>query len=128
MTLPVNKKTFKNLFPPITIDGIKLQDLWRAWVLTEEFKDKIKIFGTYYLYENARWDTVAEEVYGDRELWWVVMLFNAIEDPFTIYYDKSIPDSIKTLKMPREEDIGIILDEIRRIRVNFETTDEEETV
>ena len=128
MALPKNKKTFKNLFPPIKIDGVHLQDLWRAWKITDELKDKIKVFGTYILSDTDRWDTIAEEVFGDRELWWILVLFNNIEDPFSIYFDKSITDSLKTIKIPKEQDVGFILNEIRRIRLDFEISGDEEVV
>jgi hypothetical protein len=126
MTLPTNKNTFQNLFPTIKIDGIKIQDLWRAWSITTELKDKIKVFGTYLLGDGDRWDTIAEEVLGTRELWWVLLLFNNIEDPFSIYFDKTIPNVLKTIKIPREQDIGLILNEIRRIRLKLELENEEE--
>ena len=128
MTLPVNKKTYKNLFPSLSIDGINVLDIWRAWTLTEDFKSKIKIFGTYFLSEGDRWDTISEEVYGSREYWWILVMFNDVEDPFSIYFDKTITGSLKYINMPKESDIGYILNEIRRKRLEFEVSDDEETV
>ena len=120
MAIPNDKKTYKNLFPTISIDGIKLQDLWRAWQITTEIKDKIKVFGIYMLSEGERWDTISETLYGTRDYWWILIIFNNIENPFSIYFENTIPESIKTIKVPQEQDIGIILNEIRRIRLQMD--------
>lgn len=120
MALPNKKESFKNLFPDIVVDDVKIVDFWRAWQITEEFRLKVKIYGTYFITNGDRWDTVAESIYNDRSLWWLLVMFNDIEDPFSIYFEDSIPESIRSIKVIREEDVGIILNAIRNERLKFE--------
>lgn len=121
MALPNEKETFKNLFPDITVDDIPMVDLWRAWQISQEFRGKVKIFDTYLVQEGDRWETIAQEVYNDRRLWWILVMFNDIEDPFSIYFEKNMPQGIKSLKIIQFEDVGVILNEIRNKRLQFET-------
>jgi len=120
MALPNEKENFRNLFPDIVVDDIGMADFWRAWQLSDEFKSKVKIFDTYFVTDGDRWDTLAEEVYGDRRLWWVLALFNEIEDPFAIYFEDNIPTTVRTVKVIKESDVIIILNAIRTERLKFE--------
>jgi hypothetical protein len=121
MALPSNRNSFKNLFPDIVVDDMPMQDLWRAWQISQEYKDKVKILDTYFLEENDRWDTIAEDVYGDRALWWILPFFNELEDPFSIYFQKDSTVGLKTIKIIRPADVGILLKVIRDNRLKFET-------
>jgi len=120
MPLPKSKESFRNLFPDIVVDDIKMADLWRAWQLSDEFKKKVKVYDTFFVEENDRWDTIAEDVYDDRRLWWVLVLFNEIEDPFSIYFEKNIPNAIKKIKIITAGDVAIILKAIRDKRIKLE--------
>jgi hypothetical protein len=120
MPLPTNKESFRNLFPDITVGDVQMADLWRAWTITEELKNKIKVFDEYFIEENDRWDLIAEEVYGDRRLWWILVMFNNIEDPFSLYFEKGVTSSIKKIKIIKESDVAIILKAVRDKRLKFE--------
>ncbi len=120
MALPNEKENFRNLFPDIVVDNITMADFWRAWQISQEFKDKVKIFDTFVITDQDRWDTIAEQVYNDRRLWWLLILFNEIEDPFSIYFEENIPEAVKTIKIVKPSDVGILLAEIRNARLKFE--------
>lgn len=120
MALPVEKESFRNLFPDIVVEDVKMSDFWNAWQLSQEFKDKIKIFDTFLVTDQDRWDTIAEDVYGDRKLWWVIAMFNNIEDPFSVYFEDNISEKLKSIKIPKQADISIILNEIRNRRLKSE--------
>lgn len=118
--IPNNKATMMNLFPIISIDGIKIVDFWRAWQIAEDFKKNINNFEYLLIEENDRWDTIAEQVYGDRQLWWTIAIFNDIEDPFSIYFEKGVPESITQIKYLEKGSVGILLNKIREKRLQFE--------
>ena len=128
MSVPESKASVKNLFPEISVDGIKFEDIWRAWQITEEFKEKVKFFDNFLIEDNLRWDEIADRIYGDRELWWVTPLFNDIEDPFSISFDQNIDIAIKSVRILKPQDLAILLDTIREKRLDFEIkgTSEEE--
>ena len=128
MSLPSNKISFKNLFTDLRVDGEKISDFWRSWQLSQEFKQKIKVFNTVFVQEGDTWHSISEGIYGTRDLWWVLVLFNDVEDPFAIFFDDSVDDSIREMRIPREEDLNFLLNEIRRKRVQFEVEEDDEEV
>jgi hypothetical protein len=113
MSLPSTKESILNLYGNVTLDNIPMQDIWYAWKITEEFKKKTDLFYTEPVKDRVRWDWLAYEVWGNRELWWLLALFNTIEDPFSIYWDKEVDSSVKNLVVLQKTYIPIILEEIR---------------
>jgi hypothetical protein len=120
MPLPTNKNSVKNLYPDVVVDDITIVDFWRSWQISKDFKNSIKNFDTLKLSENDRWDTLAEALYGDRKLWWILVLFNEIEDPFRIYYDKTISSRVEYIRAIKIEDVGEIINTIRQKRISLE--------
>jgi hypothetical protein len=120
MALPNSKTSILNLFPELKDGDTSFADFWRSWVISKEFSDDARIFDTYLMSEGERWDQIAENIYGDRELWWVIALFNEVEDPFDIYFQKDLSISRTTLKLPDQENVVRLIDEIRRRRLQFE--------
>lgn len=109
-----------NLFPELKDGDVRFVDFWRSWVLTQEFKNDADIFDEYLLSAGDRWDSIAEEVFADRELWWIIPFFNDIEDPFSIYFQKDLSISLRSVKVPNSENVTRMLSEIRRRRIQFE--------
>jgi hypothetical protein len=120
MSIPTQRNSLKNLFPDIVIDNITLSDFWRSWQITKEFKDRVKVFSLVKIKETDRWDTLAEYYYGDRRLWWIIALFNDMDDPFKIYHDKTIPSAVNYIKIIKIEDITLLISEIRKHRLSFD--------
>jgi hypothetical protein len=120
MPLPADRNSYRNLFPDMKVDGLGMADFWRAWQIAVDFKEKVKEFDSYIFEEGDRWDTLAEAFYGDRKLWWILVLFNEIENPFEIYFDKTIKSVRKSIKLIRQDDITILTNEIRNKRLFFE--------
>lgn len=120
MALPSNRNSLKNLYPTVTLDDISMADIWRSWKISHEFKDKVTSYDVYRFSEGDRWDELSEIVYGDRRLWWVLVMFNEIEDPFEIYFDKSIKSVTKTIKILKTEDLPLLLATIRDRRIKLE--------
>lgn len=120
MPLPSSKKSILNLFPELKDGDTSFADFWRSWVISKKFVDDSRIFNEYLLSEGQRWDQIAQEVYGDRQLWWVIALFNEVEDPFDIYFQKDLSIARLTLSIPNEQNVSILLNEIRERRLEFE--------
>jgi hypothetical protein len=128
MALPQLLESFKNMFPELNLDGTKMIDLWRAWELTEEFRQNIKVYDSIVISENETWDNLAEQVYGDRRLWWIIPMFNGIEDPFSLYFDKTVSGSINVIRVVKEDEINSILSDIRNKRLRLEVSNIKEEV
>ena len=85
-----------NLYPTIKLDGIKVLDIWNAYTITQEFKNNT-IAESFYIVESGdTWSSIAQKLYGERRLWWVIALFNDIEDPFQLYHDFDIATKISS--------------------------------
>lgn len=102
------------LFPETTIDDQTIIDIWNAYILSPEIKDKIFTFDYYEVKENDRWDIISEKLYGNRSLWWLLALTNDIDDPFELFYSKNIPQRIRRLKILKMNDATKILNDIRK--------------
>jgi hypothetical protein len=55
-------------------DYLRVKNLFRRNKLRDDLQNVFTIFNKYEVKEGARPDTVAEEVYGDAELDWVVLM------------------------------------------------------
>ena len=123
MALPSDRNSYRNLFPDFKVGGVDMADFWRSWQIAVDFKTKVKEFDSYVLQQGDRWDTLAQSFYSDRKLWWILVLFNDIENPFEIYFDKTIKNVRKSIKKIRQDDITILTNEIRKKRRSFEIMD-----
>jgi hypothetical protein len=120
MSLPESPSMLKNLFTETTVDGINIIDLWSSWKLTEEVKAKIKGQGEVFVEEGDSWHSISEQIYGTRDYWWVLALFNEVEDPFSIFFNKKIATTNSRIKAIRPEYIDIIVNDVRTKRVQKE--------
>lgn len=114
------------LFPKTMLDNTKVLDVWNAYSITEEFIKNSVVFTTYLVEGNDTWSSIAHKVYGDRRLWWVIALFNNIEDPFQLSYDHGVPERIQEVRLLGEQYIFDLIREIqaRQKTLDFETLDE----
>jgi hypothetical protein len=120
MALPSDINSIKNLFTNTVVDNKEIIDLWTSWEISDEIREKVKGFGTVSIENGDSWHSISEIVYGTRDLWWVLILFNDVEDPFTIFFDSSIPESTNTIQIIKPEYISIILNDIRQKRIQKE--------
>ena len=119
MGIPESKTSLKNLFPITKIGEVPIIDFWNAYQLVDDFRSQSNLFDTYKTTTGERWDLIAEQVYGDRELWWVIVLFNNIEDPFSLYYELDIDNSIKSIILLKEQYMDMILNAVRERLIEF---------
>lgn len=59
-------------------DYTTIKNLWRRAKLREDIANAITAFNYYQIKENERPDQIAEKIYGDPELDWVILITNNI--------------------------------------------------
>jgi hypothetical protein len=122
MAIPDNRNSSGNLFNETQIDGIFLMDIWESYKLGNEIIEEDQLFIEHKVRQYERWYDLAETYYDDRNLWWIILLTNRVEDPFSLYVDSIIPstlDTIKILKPERAEEVAVLVRDAR-INKNFE--------
>lgn len=84
-----------NLFPSIVYDPAQVAqlslDIWNAFDIKIFPKDTTT--NPYILYRPTQMDTLpnlAATFYGSDRLWWITLLVNEVEDPFTFLDDVTI--------------------------------------
>lgn len=120
MSIPEDKTTILNLYPETTFDGIKILDIWSSYRVSQEFQSKGSYFDKFQLEDRHRWDTLAEEIYGDRKYWWILIMFNNLDNPFVIDYGDDLDESISIIKVLKPEYIPLLIGEIRKFRLEVE--------
>jgi hypothetical protein len=87
MAIPDNRNSSGNLFNETQIDGIFLMDIWESYKLGNEIIEEDQLFIEHKVRQYERWYDLAETYYDDRNLWWIILLTNRVEDPFSLYVD-----------------------------------------
>jgi hypothetical protein len=115
MELPRSTKAVNNLYPVIVLDNdITIADIWSCYHIVNEYKKQTSMFDIYHISDGEDWYEIADNLYSDRELWWLLPLFNGIDDPFRIQYDRRVDNSINKIIYMGEEHVNRFLSIIRR--------------
>jgi hypothetical protein len=117
MPVPESRLNSSNLFPDIKIDNKFLLDIWESYKVGTEYLDNEEFYIDYPVKQYERWDQISEKVYETRELWWVLILTNVVEDPFVLYRDSILPDSLDTIKILKPSKVIELVDLIRNNRL-----------
>ena len=118
--LPQSVNSMLNLFSDTTSDNVKLLDIWNSFTVTKEFLEQQQNYQYYDVKEGQRWDQIAQELYNDREMWWILPLINEIEDPFAIHFNHNVDSSIKKIKYLDPTALSYLMITIRKKRVEME--------
>jgi len=75
--------SFLNLFN-ILEDEVENQylNLFRSYIINEKIAENRAAYNIHVMNEDEFLDDVSEQYYGTPSLWWVIALFNNIENPF----------------------------------------------
>lgn len=74
--------SFLNLFNILKEwNNEKFLNIWRTYSINTT-NANIKYFETYKLEDNDWWENIAFKYYGNVNLWWVIAMFNNINNPF----------------------------------------------
>lgn len=70
--------TLTNKQPIITT----VKNLFSKYDVIFEYKNNIEVILKYEIKDNELMDNVSYNVYGDHNFWWIVALFNDIQNPY----------------------------------------------
>ena len=74
------------------------------------------------LVSSDTWHSISEQIYGIRDYWWVLALFNEVEDPFQIFYNSSINTTNYKIKYIKPAYVTDIVDAVRQDRIRRENS------
>lgn len=124
------KTSFAKLFPAIIYDPDQTNnpslDIWSSFVaLSDPVGFDSELYLSYQLESGDTLESIADKVYGDVFLWWLVLLANDVEDPFDFLDNiNQRVDEDKKIKVFNPSYTNDIFNEIRRNarknNVNFE--------
>jgi hypothetical protein len=120
MALPSSNFSIENMLPNIKINGNIQIDYWNSWRVAQDYINDSRILDNYVVEEGVSWYDLSEAVYDERELWWVIPLFNEIENPFLMFTASSLNIKQKKLKVLKPEHLNQFLNEIRSFRLDKE--------
>ncbi len=120
MALPSNVKSFKNLIPDVYVDGKYTLDFWNAWRVASTYLNSTKLLDEYVVEDGVTWHDIADTIYYDRELWWIIPLFNEVENPFLIFSESSLKLKNRKLKILNPIHLNGFLQEVRSFRIKKE--------
>lgn len=112
--------SFINLFPEIVYNKDEnpnhILDIWDTYVISKFKEDEVRYFNRHILKNGENWITLATQYYNNSRLWWIIPLFNNVDDPFLVYdaelYNEIGPE-IKVLKAEYIEDLLILARQAR---------------
>lgn len=81
-SVPDNQITFSNMQPVV----MTLKNLFEQVKLADDFKKNNLIgFENYTIADGERIETVAFEIYGSVEYWWILAMFNQMSNIFNMW-------------------------------------------
>lgn len=70
------------LIEKIEYAGQNIIDLFNRYIFLQKFEDDVRYYKTYMVIDGESPEVISNKLYGDPKWWWVILLFNRIEDPF----------------------------------------------
>jgi hypothetical protein len=119
-----------NLFPAIVYDPDQVAqlslDIWNAFDIKVFPKDSVS--NPYILWRPSQFETLpnlAASFYGSDRLWWITLLVNQVEDPFTFLDDVTIHGmNGGVINILKKEYISNIIFEMKRLKAINDTKNE----
>lgn len=62
--------------------SVKLTNIFEKTDIVNNFSNNIDIFNVYRINEYETPDMVANNVYGDKDYWWIICMFNNVKNVF----------------------------------------------
>jgi len=113
--------SFINLFNAIVYDKDTIPnyslDIWDAYVIKSEIKGTLTNFQLHNVKVGDTWVGLAKLYYGDERLWWIIPLFNDIENPFIIKQEDIFNENLTQLKILSKNIINNMLFTARRQKI-----------
>lgn len=114
--------SFMNLFRAITYDKAEnpnqMLDIWDAYVISPFYKDKLRYFFLYNVKQGDTWVSLANTYYDDQRLWWLIPMFNDIENPFIVMDQTIFTDEVSDLKILDKQYVDQLLLQARQAKIS----------
>jgi hypothetical protein len=72
----------KLLTDKIFYDEIEVTDIFKRFKFLDTFKNDVRFYQNYYIQDNETPEDLADKFYESTAWWWLILLFNEIQDPF----------------------------------------------
>lgn len=66
----------------IEYEGIKITDIFKKFKFISKYQNDVKYFDEYSIKNGETPELISFKTYGTKNLWWGILLFNNIYDPF----------------------------------------------
>lgn len=113
--------SFMNLFKNIVYDPTQTPnyslDIWDAYTISPFYKNELKYFQLHVVNEGETWISLAQQYYGDERLWWIIPLFNDIDDPFVVMNKQGFPETVTQLKILQQTYLNMLLITARQQKI-----------
>lgn len=90
-------------------DGERLLNIFRSYVISNNITNQDSLFQYYEVMNEDFFDTISNKFYNTPYLWWLIALFNNVNNPYETLEEGDI------LKILRYEYIYLIFDDIIQI-------------
>lgn len=118
--------SFMNLFNEIVYDKSQTPnpslDIWDAYVIGPFQKDALRYFQIHRVEIGETWVQLSRYYYSDERLWWVIPLFNDIENPFLLTQTSLDRLGITELQVLKPEYINQLLLLARQQKITSDRT------
>jgi hypothetical protein len=116
----MSNNSFFSYFPTIQIAGVDVRELTKQFKINvEKYSDDKTVFITYQVEDGDRPEDVAQKLYKDPQLFWIVLLSNTTKDYF---YDWAMKDEELRLYTGK-----ILTDTIQEVQDSLVTGEDLET-
>lgn len=113
--------SFINLFNAIIYDSNQNPnyslDIWDAYIILTDYKKDLVNFQLYNVAKGDTWIKLANTFYNDQRLWWIIPLFNQIDDPFIIKQQDILDKNVTQLKILTKNNVDQMLFDARRKKI-----------
>lgn len=94
------KKDYFDFHKIVTVNQTRLKDIFHSISVKEQFKNNEDIFDYYFFKSFDTPESVADELYGSKKLWWIIALSNTFKD---FLYDFPFTDTELRLLAEKQE-------------------------
>jgi hypothetical protein len=113
--------SFMNLFKNIIYNKSEnpnpMLDIWDAYVISPFLKDQLRYFQLHKIRSGDTWVSLSRQYYGDERLWWLIPLFNDIEDPFIVMDEDLFKNDVQQVKVLQSQYLNQLLLNARQIKI-----------
>jgi hypothetical protein len=118
--------SFMNLFQTTIYDKEQNPnyslDIWDAYIINPEYKDDLTNFEFYTVKAGDTWVALSRKYYDDERLWWVIPLFNNVDNPFVIKQQDILDQNITQIKILSKNIVDNMLFNARRNKIINDNT------